>query len=62
VKWQIGGRNNWTVNMFEQLFNMQGYGGYIWGSVLLTLGILAGNAWYAVYQLRKAQQQSSKSA
>jgi heme exporter protein CcmD len=48
--------------MFEQLFNMQGYGGYIWGSVLLTLGILAGNAWYAVYQLRKAQQQSSKSA
>ena len=43
--------------MFEEFLNMQ-YAGYIWGSVFLTVGILVGNAWYAVHQLRKAQKSS----
>ncbi|MFI4963006.1 MAG: hypothetical protein ACHP6H_04015 [Legionellales bacterium] len=39
------------------LFSMEGYGAYVWGSVLLTMGILVGNAWYANYQLRCAQKE-----
>lgn len=41
-------------------FAMQGYGVYIWSSVLLTIGILLGNVCYARKQLRNAQQISKE--
>ena len=39
------------------VLSMQGYGSYVWGSVLLTLSILVGNFWYAHFQLYKKQKE-----
>jgi len=49
---------NWPS--LEAFLYMGGHGLYVWGSYVLTIGLLAAEAWFVLRRQRRAQQEGAR--